>query len=92
MSVQHVKGEEHHWWWSPLRHSSPEVMSVQSAEEGRLVELFLEIQTSLQQKRVQQLVLPQLQLSLSLLHPRSRAMTAVSLEILLPVLKVTEGI
>lgn len=67
-------------------------MSVQSAEEGRLVELFLEIQTSLQQKRVQKLVLPQLQLNLSLLCPWSRAMTAVSLEILLPALKVTEGI
>jgi len=42
---------------------------VQSAEEGRLVEQFPEIQMRLQQKRVQKLVLPQQQLSLPLLHP-----------------------
>lgn len=53
-----------------------------------MVELFPEIQTSLQQK----VVLPQLQLSLSLLRPRSGAVIVVSLEMLLPVLKATEGI
>lgn len=68
MSLQHVKGEEHRWCSSLLHHSSPEVMSVQSGEEGRLMELYLEVQMSLQQKRTQKLVLPQLQLNLSLLQ------------------------
>lgn len=92
MSLQHVKSEEHRRCSSLLHHSSFEVMLVQSAEEGRLMELYLEVQMSLQQKRTQKLVLPQLQLNLSLLHPWKRARTAVSLEILLPILKATEGI
>lgn len=56
------------------------------------MELFLEIHLTLQQKMVQKLVASQLQLSLSVLAPWSRTVTAVSLELLLPAHKATEGI
>lgn len=90
MSAQQVKGEEHHC--SLLCHPSPEAPSVQGAEEERLVGLLLQIQTNFQQERAWRFVLPQLPLSLSVLCPWSRAMTAASLGTLLPVLRAAEDI